>query len=63
MNLPFFDYLGEGSSKYYKVDVTGSKGTCLQMTTFSGAIKLEGIYDEDLKKIDSEFTPLYRSFS
>lgn len=47
-NLPYFDYLGEGSSKFYKAKVDPKKGTCLQLTTFSGSLKLKGIYDADL---------------
>ena len=49
--------------RYYKVDIDPKKGVNLQMTTFSGAIKLEGIYDQDLRRVESDFTPLYRSYS
>jgi hypothetical protein len=55
--------LGDESSKKYKVKVNPKKGVCLQMTTFSGAIKLNGIYDENLEEIDEEFAPLFRTYS
>lgn len=48
-NLPYFDYLGMGVSKYYKAKVDPTKGTCLQLTTFSGGLKLAGIYDANLQ--------------
>lgn len=48
-NLPYFDYLGEGSKKKYKVKVDPAKGVCFQMSTFSGAIKLIDILDENLE--------------
>jgi hypothetical protein len=51
-NLPYFDYIGEGSYKFYKAKVDPVKGTCLQLTTFSGSVILVGIYDEDMNEID-----------
>lgn len=61
-NLPFFDFLGEESSKKYQAKVNPAKGVCLQMSTFSGAIKLLKIYDQEMQEIDEEFPPLFRPY-
>jgi hypothetical protein len=61
--LPYFDYLGEGSSRYYKAKVDPAKGVCIKLATFSGSIKLGGIYDNKKSPISDEFPEIYRSFS
>jgi len=45
--LPYFDYLGEGSSRFYKAKVNPEKGVCIKLATFSGSIKLGDIYDSE----------------
>lgn len=40
-----------------------TKGNCFKISTLSGAVKLEGIYDEDMNAITDEFAELTRSFS
>jgi hypothetical protein len=47
--LPHFDYLGEGDSRMYKCKVNPAKGILVRFSTFSGSIKLSGIFDNKMK--------------
>lgn len=49
--LPYFDYLGEGSSRLYRAKVNPSKGINIKLATFSGSIRLKEIYDNNNEAI------------
>lgn len=59
---PHFDYLAGDGEKIYTATVDHTKSNCLKISILSGAVKLEGIYDTKMKKINSTFVPLSRAY-